>query len=201
MTCPPAGPTGVTVAPPPPTGGAGGTVLVWDPLVRIFHWSLVISVSLAWLIADPRSVHRALGYAVAGLLVARIVWGIVGSPQARFRSFVVGPRRTLAYLRAILRGREARHLGHNPAGAAMIVALIALLGAISVSGYMMGMDRYFGQVWVETLHKSLVDALLVLVALHIGGVVLASLRHRENLVAAMITGHKPVDDAAHPENR
>ncbi len=83
----------------------------------------------------------------------------------------------------------------------MIVALIALLGAISVSGYMMGMDRYFGQVWVETLHKSLVDALLVLVALHIGGVVLASLRHRENLVAAMITGHKPVDDAAHPENR
>ena len=104
-----------------------------------------------------------------------------------------GPRKFLRYLAAMWTGREARYLGHNPAGAAMIVALLVLLAAVGTTGYMMGMDAFFGVEWVEDLHKALVNGLLVLVALHVAGVVLSSRRHRENLVLAMITGEKDRD--------
>jgi cytochrome b len=170
---------------------------VWDLGVRLFHWSLVAMTVGAYVLTDPRSLHRTLGYVVIGLIAFRLVWGLVGTRRARFASFLPGPRRLIAYLVAMAQGREARYLGHNPAGAAMIVALLATLSAVAVTGYMMGMDAYFGQDWVETAHKTLVDGLIVLVALHVGGVALASWRHRENLVLAMITGRKEThpDDA------
>ena len=189
---------GPTPAGRPASAPGPATVRVWDPVVRIFHWSLVSAVALAWVVDDPRKVHRALGYTVAALLVIRLVWGLIGPRHARFADFVRGPRTTLAYIAAMLRGREARHLGHNPAGAAMVVVLMATLTAICVTGYMMGMSRYFGQDWVEHLHKTCVNLLLLLIAGHLGGVLLASLRHRENLVTAMITGQKSAHDPSHP---
>ena len=91
-------------------------------------------------------------------------------------------------------GREARYLGYNPAGGAMIVALLVALASVGGTGYMMGMNAYFGVEWVEDTHKLLVNVLLALVALHLRGVVLSSPRHRENLVASMVTGQKDVDD-------
>ena len=91
-------------------------------------------------------------------------------------------------------GREGRYLGHNPAGAAMILALLATLAAVGTTGYMMGMDAYFGQSWVEDTHKTLVNLLLVLVAGHVAGVIFSSWRHRENLIKAMITGEKAPGD-------
>jgi cytochrome b len=106
--------------------------------------------------------------------------------------------RLLTYLRDTARGREARYLGHNPAGAAMIVALVAVLGGICATGWMMGMDAYFGVEWVEDAHEALVNVLIGLVVLHIAGVAVASLRHRENLVKAMVTGLKAADDPSHP---
>ena len=115
---------------------------------------------------------------------------MIGPRHARFADFITGPRRLIAYLRAIVAGTERRFLGHNPAGAAMVVALLVVLTAIGGTGYMMGTDQYFGQSWVENLHATLVDGLLVLIAFHLGGVMLASFRHRENLVRAMITGQK-----------
>ena len=171
-------------------------VRVWDPAVRLFHWSLVASVAGAWLFVDPRSLHRQLGYVVLGLVLFRLLWGLVGTRHARFSDFVPGPRRLTAYLRAMARGEERRYLGHNPAGAAMILALLALLGGITATGIMMGQDAWFGVEWVEHLHETLVDGLIVLVVLHVAGVVLSSRRHRENLVASMIHGTKPRDDPA-----
>jgi cytochrome b len=100
----------------------------------------------------------------------------------------------LGYLRDMARGREDRYLGHNPAGGAMIVCLLVTLAAVGVTGYMMGMDAYFGQEWVAHTHKTLVNILLMLVAFHIGGVILSSWRHRENLVMSMITGQKEIHD-------
>ena len=170
------------------------TVRVWDLGVRLFHWSLVAMVTGAYLTEEYRKVHRYLGYAVLALIGFRLFWGVTGSYHARFATFIPGPRRLIAYLRAIVAGRERRYIGHNPAGAAMIVALLVTLGAVGATGYMMGMDRYFGQSWVEDAHKTLVDGLLVLVLLHVGGVVLASYRHSENLLRAMITGRKTLDD-------
>lgn len=173
-------------------------VRVWDIAVRLFHWGLVSAVLAAYLLAEQRSLHRKLGYVVIGLIAFRLVWGLVGTRHARFAHFIPGPVRLMAYLRDIVRGREARYLGHNPAGAAMIVALLAVLGGISATGWMMGMDAYFGVEWVEDWHKALVNGLIVLVILHLSGVALASLRHRENLVKAMVTGLKAADDPAHP---
>jgi cytochrome b len=174
---------------PPPS-----RVKVWDLGVRLFHWSLVASVASAWLLVDPRWLHRRIGYVVIGLIVFRLIWGLIGTRHARWADFIPGPRRLIRYLFAMSRGREWRTLGHNPAGAAMIVALLTLLSGICTTGIMMGMDRYFGQDWIEHWHKGLVNGLLALIALHIAGVVIASLRHKENLVAAMIHGHKDRHD-------
>lgn len=169
-------------------------VQVWDLLVRLFHWSLVIMVTLTYLLHDQRSLHRRLGYVVVGLIAIRLVWGVIGTRHARFIDFIPGPRRLLTYLRDMLGGREERYLGHNPAGAAMIVMLLMTLCAVGATGYMMGMEAYFGQSWVENTHKLLVNGLLALVCCHISGVIFSSWRHRENLVKAMITGQKELHD-------
>jgi len=173
-------------------------VRVWDLGVRLFHWSLVTMVAAAYFLDSPRSLHRSLGYVVISLIAFRILWGFVGTKHARFADFVPGPLKFLSYVRDILRGREARYLGHNPAGGAMIIALLTTLAGVGISGYMMGMDAFFGSNWVEHLHKSLVTGLLALVGLHVGGVVLSSLRHRENLVASMVSGEKDSDDGSEP---
>ncbi len=167
---------------------------VWDIGVRLFHWLLVTGVLGAYIFESPRWLHLWLGYGVAGLIAFRLVWGFIGPRHARFTDFVPGPHRLITYLRDMAAGRERRYLGHNPAGGAMVMALLITLIAISVSGYMMGMDAYFGVEWVEDLHEALVNFLLLLVALHLGGVALASWRHRENLVVAMITGEKDIDE-------
>ena len=165
--------------------------IVWDPLVRIFHWSLVLSFAAAWLSADGwRALHLWAGYAAAALIGFRLIWGLIGSPYARFSQFLRHPVIVIKYLAAMAVGRERRYLGHNPAGGAMIAALIVSMGALAISGFMMTTDAFWGVEWVEDLHETLANLLLALVVLHLGGVVLASLRHRENLPRAMITGRK-----------
>jgi cytochrome b len=163
-------------------------VRIWDPLVRVFHWSLVASFAVAWLSAEEwDDLHLWAGYAAAALVGFRLLWGIVGTRYARFGQFVRAPRAMLGYLRDIATGREARYLGHNPAGAAMIVALLLGLAGVSVTGWALTAGAAH---WVEEVHGALSSLLLVLVGLHIAGVVLASVRHRENLVRAMFTGRK-----------
>jgi len=179
------------------TSNAAKRIKVWDIGVRLFHWTMVVSVASAYFLAEQRVLHRRLGYVVIALIGFRLIWGLVGTHHARFVNFVPGPRRFFSYLRDMARGREARYLGHNPAGAAMIVALLATLAAVAGTGYMVGMDAWFGVEWVEDAHKLLVNLLLVLVALHVGGVVLSSRRHRENLVLAMVTGKKDVAQDEH----
>ena len=197
------------------------TVRVWDPLIRIFHWGLVAAFAIAWLTAEEaQPVHEIAGYAVAGLVVVRILWGLVGSRYARFSQFIRSPGATIGYLGDMLRGREARFLGHNPAGAAMIVALLAALSGTAFTGWLLedptrqallpampqivapayadedGEDREYGErgesgeSLLKEVHESFANLTLLLVVLHLGGVALASVRHRENLARAMITGDK-----------
>jgi cytochrome b len=164
---------------------------VWDPLVRIFHWSLATSFAVAWVSSHASAdIHDGAGYLAAGLVLVRVLWGALGTPYARFAQFVRGPSTVLRYLKAMLGGREARHIGHNPAGGAMVLVLMAAMAATALTGWMMTTDAYFGVEWVQTLHSLVAHGLLLLVFVHVGGVVLACLRHRENLVAAMITGRK-----------
>ncbi|AKR56968.1 cytochrome b561 [Youhaiella tibetensis] len=168
-----------------------GIVKVWDPVVRVFHWGLVLSFAVAWLSADQsKTLHHWAGYAAGALIALRLVWGLLGTRYARFSQFVHHPSKVLGYLRDIVTGKESRYLGHNPAGGAMIVALILTMGSLAFTGWLSQTDQFFGVGWVEDGHKLLAKLLLVLVVVHIGGVVLASLRHRENLPWAMITGWK-----------
>lgn len=196
------------------TTESSGKVRVWDPLVRIFHWSLVGAFTLAWLTADEwQTTHEIAGYVVAGLVAFRLAWGLVGGRYARFAQFLQGPAATLDYLRAMFGRRERRYLGHNPAGAAMIVALLVTLSATAFTGWLKedpdritllpdlpqivapayadeGETGGIDEEELEEVHEASANLLLLLVALHVGGVVLASFRHRENLARAMITGDK-----------
>jgi cytochrome b len=151
-------------------------------------------VAVAYITEDFRNFHKTVGYVVLGLIAFRLVWGVIGTRYARFAEFVTGPLHLVKYLRDMLNGREQRYLGHNPAGAAMIITLLATLIAVGATGYMMGMDAYFGQDWVEETHEAFANGLLVLIAGHIAGVIYASWHHRENLVVAMITGQKETHD-------
>jgi cytochrome b len=166
-------------------------VRVWDPLVRIIHWTVALCCVLAGLVFDDgKSLHRAIGWVAMGLLAVRILWGFVGTRHARFADFVPGPRRLVAYLAALVRGREPRHLGHNPAAALMILTLMGLLVAIGTTGWMMTLDAFFGEDWLEEMHESLVWVLFALVLVHVAAAIWESVRHRENLIFSMITGKK-----------
>lgn len=170
------------------------TVRVWDPLVRVFHWSLVLAFFGAYMLGDDGgALHQALGYAVLGLVAVRLLWGLVGSRHARFAGFVPSPRRFIAYLRDLAAFRERRYLGHNPAGAAMIVALLVMLTATGATGWMLTTDAFWGSEALEDVHKAFANGTLTLVVLHVAGVLYSGLRHRENLVRAMLTGRKRPD--------
>ena len=162
---------------------------VWDPFVRVAHWCLVGSIVAAWF--TSKALHEWLGYAALGIVALRIVWGSIGPKYARFHQFVLGPAATLVYARAFAGRVEPRHLGHNPLGGWMIVALLAIVALTCASGWLSITDRYWGVAWVQDVHAYLADALVVLAALHVAGVVYTSLRHRENLPRAMVTGCKP----------
>lgn len=165
--------------------------LVWDAPVRVFHWLMVLCFAGAWITAESegfRLLHVTLGYTMAGLVVFRLVWGLVGTRHARFASFVRGPAAVLRYMRALLRGQPEHHTGHNPAGALAIVGMLVLAGAITATGWA-GYAGGYGE-WVTEVHEAAAIAMLALVGLHIAGVALASWMHRENLVASMVSGRK-----------
>lgn len=176
------------------------TVPVWDRFVRLFHWGTAGLVLVAFLTTDDaRWLHEFAGYAVLVLVVARVVWGIVGTQHTLFISFVAGPRAVLRYLALLRQGRAPRYLGHNPAGGAMIVALLVVLAIVSGSGWLSETNAYFGVPWVDHLHHISAHLLLGLVGVHVAGVVVSSWLHRENLVFAMITGRKPAGSSAGAE--
>ena len=98
-------------------------VYVWDLFVRLFHWTLVVGFTVAYFTEDPLIVHVWAGYVVGALIVARVVWGLIGPRYARFSDFVYGPVATLRYVRDLILLRSPRYLGHSPGGGAMVVLL------------------------------------------------------------------------------
>ncbi|QDZ29768.1 cytochrome b/b6 domain-containing protein [Noviherbaspirillum sp. UKPF54] len=166
-------------------------ILVWDAPVRVFHWLMVLSFAGAYLTAESerwRLVHVSLGYTMAGLVVFRILWGVVGTRYARFSDFVRGPGAVMRYLGSLLRGRPEHHTGHNPAGALAIVALLALTALVTAAGW--ATYNEIGGEWLEDLHEGAASLMLAIVGVHVAAVVVSSRLHRENLVRAMITGRK-----------
>lgn len=177
-------------------------VKVWDPLVRIFHWTLVAAFGVCYFTQEENyELHLWSGYIVLGAIVTRVLWGFIGTRYARFGNFVYSPANVIDYLRQLLRGTPKRYLGHNPAGGVMILLLLLGCLTIGISGVALdGAENRAGpladyQVYryldvIEEIHELSTYLTLALVFLHIGGVIIESKLHRENLVRAMFTGRK-----------
>lgn len=166
-------------------------ILVWDAPVRVFHWLMVLSFAGAYITAESeqwRLLHVTLGYTMAGLVVFRILWGLFGTRYARFSSFIRGPKAVVRYCAAMLRRRPEHYVGHNPAGALAIVAMLGLTLAIAASGWVIYND--IGADWLEEAHELAANVMLAVVLMHIAGVLVASCLHRENLLVAMFSGRK-----------
>lgn len=167
---------------------------VWDRLIRVLHWTLAGAFLISWLTAEEVMLpHMAAGFTILGIIAIRSFWGLIGPANARFAGFVPTPHTLFAYLGDLVRGRATRHLGHNPAGGAMIIGLLASLLFTVASGVVLkfgmpGLPLTHHQV--EELHEAAATGTLILVFLHVTGVLLSSLLHRENLVHAMLTGRK-----------
>jgi cytochrome b len=185
------------------------TVKVWDVLVRLFHWGLVASFTIAYLTEDDyQDLHIIAGYVVLGLIVFRLIWGLVGSRHARFSSFVVKPTTALAYIKDIKNHSAKRYIGHNPAGAMMVLALIFSLLVTTISGLMLyGAEEFSGPLAgvmmdvskstahdIEEIHEFFANFTLFLIVLHVLGVLSASFQHKENLVLSMFNGKKKAEN-------
>jgi cytochrome b len=185
---------------------------VWDPLIRIIHWLLAAAVFVDWFTDEPLWMHTWVGYFALTLVALRVAWGFVGPENARFASFVCGPRSVFDYLSGLVRFSSKRYLGHSPAGGAMIVALMIMIAATAGTGMAnLAADRGEGPLasviakverpprvqgqrrpplLMKQVHETVANVTLIFVLLHVLGVVLASFAHRENLVLAMLTGRK-----------
>ena len=183
-------------------------IKVWDPLLRIFHWSLVSLFLFAFITEDDfLDLHVIAGYIIIGLIVFRLIWGVIGPRHARFSNFVQSPSQVKSYLKDVLLFRAKRYLGHNPAGGAMVIALLVSItmtvffgmltyGAMEFSGPLAGMVSGVSDTLAEgfeEVHEFFANFTLFLVGLHVIGVVVASLQHRENLVQSMIDGYKQAE--------
>ncbi len=190
-------------------------VRAWDLPTRVFHWSLVLLIAAAWVSAEFAEKlgdatlrwHRWIGIAILVLGVWRLIWGFVGAPTSRFASFLRGPGVALGYARDLATGRVRHYLGHNPLGAWMIVALVAVVLAQAGTGLFTNehndlasgpLAKLVPEAWekaVRRWHHILFDYLLLpLAGLHILANVLYGVVKRDPLVRAMITGSKPAAD-------
>lgn len=166
-------------------------ILVWDIPTRLGHWLLVSAFILAFVTGDSekwRLFHVAGGYALGGVLLFRIFWGMVGTRYARFKSFLFSPLEVFSYLGGLLKGRAGHWLGHNPAGSYAIYLLILLGISTVASGYAVYAE--IGGEWLEEAHEISANSMLVMVGIHVLGVIVSSWLHHENLARSMITGCK-----------
>ena len=179
-------------------------LIVWDLPTRLFHWSLLLLIIACWWTSTENGDmdwHKRCGYAVLALLLFRLVWGVLGSTTARFAHFVTAPRTVLTYLAAMRKHEPVPHIGHNPAGGWMVLALLGMVLFISGSGLFANDDMMsegplahhvserFSDL-ATALHENGFYFLLALVGLHLTAIAFYLLVKKENLVLPMLTGIK-----------
>lgn len=182
------------------------TLKVWDLPLRIFHWLLVLAFFVAYFTEeDFLTLHVWAGYLVIALLIFRLLWGFVGNEYAQFKNFLCSPQLSFGYLKQVLAQKSKRYIGHNPAGAAMIVLLLASIFLTAFTGLCVyAADQNAGifagiissaneKLW-EEVHEFFANFSVFLVLIHIAGVIFESLLHKENLAKSMVTGEKRSDE-------
>ncbi|MDR2875702.1 MAG: cytochrome b/b6 domain-containing protein [Methylobacillus sp.] len=167
---------------------------VWYWPVRIMHWTMVGAFATAMLtrdsVLDPRP-HIYAGFVMGGVLVLRVLYGFLANDMAAFRRFPPQPIKGLRYMWNLLHGNARNYLGHNPAGALAIYAML-ILGVLTVTTgftyYEYGFD--YSIEWVKDLHHTLAYTWFWVVCVHLFGIAAGSLAHKEFLPMVMVTGHK-----------
>ena len=179
-----------SISPAAPNSTRSPFIRVWDLPVRLFHWTLAISILVAFLSAEEDSLfagwHQFAGWIAAILIAFRLIWGLIGGEHARFANFLK-PRHLLHHVSGLLKGKPERSIGHNPLGGLAVVVLIWTIGAIVYTGTVMQGESG------EELHEMLTNILLGLIALHVVAVVGMSVLTKDNLIKAFVTGRKRAD--------
>jgi cytochrome b len=180
---------------------------IWDIFIRIFHWGLVATFAITYLTEDDFPIlHVYAGYTMMALIFLRLIWGFIGSRHARFRDFIVRPAAVIDYMKDVVQFRAKRYLGHNPAGGAMVIALLISLsmtllfglltyGTVEFSGPLAGLASGVSDSLAngfKELHEFFANLSVFLVVLHVIGVAIASIQHKENLVRSMFNGYKKI---------
>jgi cytochrome b len=162
--------------------------MVWDRFVRVFHWSLALGIVLNyWVLEAGDDAHEWLGYALAALVAARIFWGFRGPAAARFTTFVVGPRRALHSLRYFAEDYR-EHTGHSPLAGWMILFMLAAVIGLAVTGWMQGLDAFWGDETLEVAHEWLGNVLIGAAGLHVAAVLWIQRRFNLPLIQSMLRG-------------
>ncbi|ALF60678.1 cytochrome B [Psychrobacter urativorans] len=169
---------------------------VWDILVRFTHWTVAAGIIANLLFTEDGSeLHEVVGYTVVGLVVIRLLWGLVGTRYARLTDFFPTPTRLKRHLADLSARRvDEQHLGHNPLAALMMFTLWAVIIGLGLTGYLMETKILGNKDLMEGIHEFLANSLYVLVPLHIISAIVMSYWERQNLIKAMITGNKTVTD-------
>ena len=174
-------------------------VTLWDPVVRTLHWVLVIAFLANYFVTEEgEQWHEWLGYLAAAAVLVRIAWGFRDTGAARWSAFWPTPRRLAEHVRALVRDGHPAELGHSPIGATVMIAMLASMFALGVTGFMMEeIDYFWGEEWLEQLHGQISDAVAALACVHVAAAVFESIRLKENLPWSMITGRRRVPRETH----
>ncbi len=166
-------------------------VVVWDRVVRFCHWGLALAIGINYfLLSDGETIHRYIGYFALSLVLVRTVWGFVGTPHARFRDFCPTPSRLRQYLQNLRAGKPHPLNGHNLLGALMIFALWTNVALLGLTGWMQGLDAFWGTDQVHDIHELLGNVLLGLIGIHVCAALVMGRIERVRLIRAMVTGVK-----------
>jgi cytochrome b len=166
-------------------------ILVWDAPVRLSHWLMVVCfIGAYWSAGDDglRPLHITAGYTLAILVAFRVFWGMIGTRYALFKNFVRGPGAVMGYLRSLRTSTPEQYVGHNPAGAVAILALLGLTVVVTALGW--ATNQQGASEWLEEAHELAANMMLAVVIVHIMGVLVGSWLHHESLIGAMFTGRK-----------
>ncbi len=163
---------------------------IWDLPTRLFHWLIALPVLLNYILEGGESPHKILGYIALVALVARIYWGLVGGEHSRFRSFPLSLHKVRIYLVSLLTATPKNYVGHNPMASWVYLGIWLMVFLLGVSGFMMGLDAFWGEEWLEKTHGALATITKFMVLGHFLGILVDTIKFKRKTWLAMITGKK-----------
>ncbi|GAB2679959.1 cytochrome b/b6 domain-containing protein [Aliiglaciecola aliphaticivorans] len=183
--------------------------LIWDLPLRLFHWLLVLALVCQWITAELGSgymdYHFYIGYFTLGLIIFRLIWGIVGPKYARFSNFLYPPKAIWQYLMSFLRAKNPHFTGHNPLGGLIVPAVILVVGSQAITGlfasddvlasgpYMSAVSSEI-QSWLDSLHHQIFNVILAIAGVHILAIFWYQFGRKIPLIGAMFSGKKMITD-------